>query len=345
MRLLATTHTIEATGASRTFIALLLHLRGIGWEIDLLVKHTSRWDEELLAAGVRIIAKAELSGYDLALANCLFSGPQVVYLSRWLPVVFWVHEGLMTVQNLVSQELFTWFSCASRIVFQTPYQAQAIFATFLSGFPRKRIHFIPAGVDPLIQPSAGVERRARHIVFVGSVYPRKRPGDLIHATLALADLGASCDFVGSLAGFQNLPEATRKLAEAHPDRIHFVGEVEHPRVIDHMSAARVLCLPSLDENLPSVIPEAALAGTPAALTDLPGYRDVWVHGMNTLLSPVGQVDVLTWNLCALLKDDALHARLLAAARITARELSRERMLRDLQAVLEDAAAAHRASRA
>lgn len=330
-------HALEATGASRTFVLLLLHLRELGWEVDLLLGRKSPWDEEVLAAGVRIIEKAELTRYHIALANCLFAGPQIVSMSRWLPVVYWVHEGPVTVQNMAGKELFNWFSCASRIIFQTHWQAQKTFATFLHGVPRKRIHVIPAGVDPLIQPSAGVERRRRHLVFVGSVYPRKRPGDVMRATIALADLEASCDFVGNLSGFQHLPEDVRRLAEAHPDRIRLVGEVEHARVIDSMSAARALCLPSMDEGLPAVIPEAALAGTPAALTDLPGYRDIWIHGVNALLSPVGHIDVLTWNLRALLSDDALHARLLAAAQLTAKELSRARMLRSLQTVLEDAA--------
>lgn len=338
MRLLATTHTLEATGASRCLVALLLHLRGLGWQVDLLVGRKSRGDEELLAAGIGVVETADLKRYDLALANCLFAGSKVVTMSRWLPVVYWVHEGPVTVQNLAGKELFNWFAAASRIVFQTRWQAQQTFATFLNGIPGKRIHFIPPGTDSSTQPSPGVERRARHILFVGSMYQRKRPGDLIHATVALAELGASCDFVGSLADYQTLPDATRKLAEAHPDRIRLVGEVAHAQVIEHLSAARVLCLPSMDENLPSVIPEAALAGAPAALTDLPGYREIWEHGVNTLLSPVGAIDVLTWNLRALLSDDALHARLLAAARITARELSLGRMLRDLQAVLEAAAA-------
>ncbi|MGQ0622548.1 MAG: glycosyltransferase family 4 protein [Panacagrimonas sp.] len=338
MRLLATTHTLEATGASRCLVSLLVHLRDLGWEVDLLLGRRSRWDEEVLAAGVRIVETANIHRYDVGLANCLFAGPKLAAMSRSLPAVFWVHEGPVTAQNLAGKDVFDWFACATRIVFQTHWQAEATFATFLNGIPRKRIHCIPAGTDPRIQPSAGVERRARHIVFVGSVYQRKRPGDLIHATVALAKLGATCDFVGSLQNYQSLPEDTRRLAEGHPDRIRFVGEVAHAQVIEHLSAARLLCLPSMDDSLPSVIPEAALAGAPAALSDLPGYHEVWTHGINTLLSPVGQIDVLTWNLRALLLDDALHARLLAAAQVTARELSRERMLRDLVAVLEAAAA-------
>ncbi|MGH8010564.1 MAG: hypothetical protein ACREQ3_26520, partial [Candidatus Binatia bacterium] len=142
MRVLATTHVLEATGASRTFVLLLLHLRELGWEVDLLLGRRSCWEEEVLAAGVCIIEKAELTRYDIGLANCLFAGPQVVSMSRWLPVVYWVHEGSVTVQSMAGKELFNWFSCASRIIFQTRWQAQETFATFLNGVPGQRIHFI-----------------------------------------------------------------------------------------------------------------------------------------------------------------------------------------------------------
>jgi glycosyltransferase involved in cell wall biosynthesis len=52
-----------------------------------------------------------------------------------------------------------------------------------------------------------------------------------------------------------------------------------------MSAADVVCLPSLWEGLPKTLIEAACFGIPAAATDVKGNREVIVEGETGLLAP------------------------------------------------------------
>ena len=61
-------------------------------------------------------------------------------------------------------------------------------------------------------------------------------------------------------------------------------------------SADAFCLPSGDESQPIAPLEAAALGVPVLLTDLEPYADTWKHGVNCLLNPPGDAQVLQWNL-------------------------------------------------
>ncbi len=59
------------------------------------------------------------------------------------------------------------------------------------------------------------------------------------------------------------------------DRVEFVGEVDEP--IEWIANADAMVFPSLWEGLPCAVLEACAAGTPAAVSDLPGTREIARH--------------------------------------------------------------------
>lgn len=81
-----------------------------------------------------------------------------------------------------------------------------------------------------------------------------------------------------------------------------------------LRASTVVCLPSYHEGLPKVLLEAAATGRPMVATDIPGCREVVVHGVTGLLVPVREVKALADAIQSLLEDPVRCQRLGAAAR-------------------------------
>ena len=79
--------------------------------------------------------------------------------------------------------------------------------------------------------------------------------------------------------------------------------------VDDMDAlfaeASIVCLPSYREGLPKSLLEAAAAGRAIVTTDVPGCREVVIHGDNGLLVRKGDVDTLAVALESLLNDRSM----------------------------------------
>lgn len=71
----------------------------------------------------------------------------------------------------------------------------------------------------------------------------------------------------------------------------------------------IAVLPSRREGLPKALLEAAAAGRPIVATDVPGCREVAVHGANALLVPVDDPAALATALAQLARDGDLRRRM------------------------------------
>jgi glycosyltransferase involved in cell wall biosynthesis len=109
----------------------------------------------------------------------------------------------------------------------------------------------------------------------------------------------------------------RKLVDAHQlaNRVFFVGEVTD--IAAFLSEVDVFCLTTLasgrQEALGVALLEAMASGRACIATDVSGPRDIVRHGIDGLLVPPAQPDVLAFALreCS---DPTVRARLGAAAR-------------------------------
>jgi glycosyltransferase involved in cell wall biosynthesis len=86
------------------------------------------------------------------------------------------------------------------------------------------------------------------------------------------------------------------------------GIVEWPGHVADIPAAlgacAIACLPSYREGVPRALLEAASCARPIVATDVPGCRDIVQHGVNGLLVPPRQAELLADALEALLRDPA-----------------------------------------
>ena len=85
----------------------------------------------------------------------------------------------------------------------------------------------------------------------------------------------------------------------------FVGK--QPRIIDYLSAADVLLLPSETESFGLAALEAMACEVPVVASDAGGLPEVVVDSTTGFLCPVGNVDAMAERAYQLLSDRDLHA--------------------------------------
>ena len=164
----------------------------------------------------------------------------------------------------------------------------------LLGSASSRAVFIPNGVDPeLLElpirdgcPAPGARRR---ILSVGALIPRKRM-DLLVSALGEGDAGDEVVLVGDGVERERLRELAGRLGvEA---RLRMEGSVEPGAMVRAYAAADVFVLASAAEGRPNVVIEAMAAGLPVIATDIPGIREIVVHGKTGLLfNPADPADL------------------------------------------------------
>jgi glycosyltransferase involved in cell wall biosynthesis len=118
--------------------------------------------------------------------------------------------------------------------------------------------------------------------------------------------------------------------------VRFVGSQPRERVLRFLSGATVSVLSSSWENLPHSAVEALAVGTPVVSTAVGGVPEVVHDRENGLLVPPDDPEALAGALRELLADDALRARLAAAAQPSVAAIGRDTIYERLEAILRDA---------
>ncbi|HEX4506009.1 MAG TPA: glycosyltransferase family 4 protein, partial [Alphaproteobacteria bacterium] len=209
------------------------------------------------------------------------------------------------------------FAVAAAVVYDMPFQRD-FFRPFTQHLPPEKFDIVPGGVDIDMaalarQPPAPPKARPFRLVHVGTLEPRKRAEDIICAVDA-AGLDIECIFCGKLYGLE--PEA-RAIVEREPDKYRLLGVLPDDEKLAWLASADVFCLASDSETQALAVYEAALLGKALLLTDLPCYRDVFVHGRNCFIVPRRDRAMLALSLRMLLASPDLRTRLGQAARRTA----------------------------
>ena len=99
------------------------------------------------------------------------------------------------------------------------------------------------------------------------------------------------------------------------DRVHFLGVRRDVPVV--LRAADVFTLPSLSEGASITLMEAMAAGVPSVATDVGGMPEIMRHGVDGLLVPRQDPPKLGEAFKTLASDEALRARMGAAAKTRA----------------------------
>lgn len=116
------------------------------------------------------------------------------------------------------------------------------------------------------------------VVATGQVQPRKAVDTFVACARAIPN--ALFHWVGGMIfgplGAER-PEM-RRLISGAPGNLRFTGTMPRHRVFEHLAAADLFFLPSRYESCPLAVIEAAAAGLPIIMRDIPGCRLLFGNG-------------------------------------------------------------------
>lgn len=153
------------------------------------------------------------------------------------------------------------------------------------------------------------------LVHVSTFRPVKRPGDCVEILARVLQQGISTRLVmvGDGAERTNLEHRARDLGVY--DKCTFVGK--QPKIVDYLSAADVLLLPSEQESFGLAALEAMACEVPVVASRVGGIPEVVTDGETGFLSEVGDVDKMAVDAARLLHDPILRREMGKRARESA----------------------------
>jgi glycosyltransferase involved in cell wall biosynthesis len=178
--------------------------------------------------------------------------------------------------------------------------------------PETIVQLVPNGVDPgRFHPVPRAREPEPRVVYVGRLSPEKNLGVLVEAA---GRLRARRALRLVLVGQGPERAALEAAARASGVPVDFVPVVPHDRLPAQLGGAAAFVLPSLTEGHPKALLEAMACALPCVASDVGGNRAILRDGETGLLFDPRDAGALAERLEAVLADDALAARLGAAAR-------------------------------
>jgi glycosyltransferase involved in cell wall biosynthesis len=194
------------------------------------------------------------------------------------------------------------------------------------GVPPHRVRLIPDGVDPttfrvLESPSD----RPPRVAFLCHPMPAKGSRDSV--TVLEVAKGEVPDLEAVAFGVHPRPGDL-------PDWISYVERPDHPRLAaDVFNTSRVVVCASRAEGFGLTSLEAMACGCALVTLDTGGSRDFARDGLTALVAEQGDLDGLAANLVAVLRDPALHRRLVTRSVIEVQAFTWDRSVDRLEELL------------
>ncbi|MFF1308522.1 glycosyltransferase [Streptomyces sp. NPDC058307] len=190
------------------------------------------------------------------------------------------------------------------------------------GLPRRRIHVVPCGVDPVqfapVAPARRDPSAPRRLLTVGRLVPRKGFDRAIRALADVPDAGLLVAGGPEPALLFAEPETERLCAIAEEcgvsDRVTLLGGVSRTRMPALMSGADLVLSVPRYEPFGIVPVEAMACGTPVVATAVGGQLDTVADGVTGVLVPSDDDHDLAGTVRELLDDPQRLGRYGAAGR-------------------------------
>ena len=184
------------------------------------------------------------------------------------------------------------------------------------------------GLGAQVEPASDYLPGEPLVLTVGQLIARKGTADLVAAIGRLRRAGRRVQLaiVGDGPLRQSLE--ARAAAEGVTDDVHFVGRMEHDRVLELMARAQLFAMPSWDEAFGLVYTEAMAQGTPVLALQGGGPEDFIDHGVSGgWLVPAHDPEAIAGVIALVLDDPDGATAIGAAGRTTALGLSWQRNAR------------------
>ena len=202
-----------------------------------------------------------------------------------------------------------------------------------SGYPDRVFHghtFVRLKESPpLSREEFGISVDKPVVLMLARMTPAKGVDVLLRASVEL-------DVFLLLAGAGSDMDNYKKLARdlGIESRVRFIGWRNDRSAL--LEVSDILAVPSRYEGFPTVVPEAWSKSVPVIASKANGLGEYIDHGMNGMLSDIGDVDGLKDNLRAVFEDTDLRERLIAGGMHTYEsQFSKEVVVSNLSKTYEE----------
>lgn len=268
--------------------------------------------DEFLKMGIPVIIDESITNghwsfehfarnFDLVFANTLAVGNAVSQLSDSLPrVIWWIHESEFAInafRNVVPKKI-----------------GNNIFVYTVSEYVERLLkkHNIVScgnlayGVDDFIVEPETVTNNKEIFIVVGSIENRKGQDVAVKAFLELPEkIRCECEllFVGQV--LDSSLEKTIMDAAEEGNNIKIIKPVEHDKVMQLVSEATAILVPSRDDPLPITATEAFILGKPCIVSDHTGTASFIEDGVDGFIFENEHENQLRDKMLHLLNDPQL----------------------------------------
>jgi len=248
-------------------------LAKIGLEVDYL----RFWDSNQKADVIHIFGRCSRGYIELAQQKGI-----AVVMSDLLsetgsrsPMALFTQKSIIRVAQSVMPRRFLsrmgWdsFKMADAVIAGTPLEARLMVDLF--GADERKLHIVPNGVEECFFANATADSREQWLISTVTITPRKRAVELAQAAVAGK---VKVRIIGKPYSEQDpYYHQFVKICGANPDYVDFSGPIsDREELARAYRKARGFVLFSIFESLSLSSGEAAAAGCPLLLTDLPWAR-------------------------------------------------------------------------
>ncbi|MCL2479849.1 MAG: glycosyltransferase family 4 protein [Treponema sp.] len=201
-----------------------------------------------------------------------------------VPVCVTIHDIIFPDLKIVS-----FLGLQARMFFYRRAAAKAVAIFTVSEFSKSRITYHLGNKTPVINASIGIKNSAaaatdphiskkKIIVFIGNIKKHKGLSTLLDAYSACLDKGLDYKLyiIGRKDNFRSGDnEIVQRLEKIKSDNLVFTGYIPDDEKNRLLAEASLLVQPSLYEGFGTPPLEAMAAGTPALISDIPVFREVY----------------------------------------------------------------------
>ena len=176
----------------------------------------------------------------------------------------------------------------------------------LRGFVKRNVSVIGCAVDRSEFKVATKKQQTPTIICAARLVSYKRIEDLVWAFAILVKKISQLNLIliGRGPGKEKIENIIKMLKLN--SKVKILDNLPRKNFIDHLKSARIFCLPSTVEGFGISVIEAAAAGVPFVISDIPVFREITKNGWGGLFFKSTDIKDLSVKLEKLLKNKKLY---------------------------------------
>ncbi len=204
------------------------------------------------------------------------------------------------------------------------------------GFKKKNITVLPMGLTIPKNLKKLPKEKNPTIIYLSRINRQKGAEDAIEAfALIHKTFPRACLWMVGSGSEEYVKRVKNKIRNYGISRfVKFFGYVKDAEKFKLLSRSHILIFPSMHEGWGLVIVEAGIMGTPAAVYNVAGVKDVVKNGERGIIVTKNRPDLLSKAIARVLKNDKLYRRLVKKTKTFEEEIGWEKTSKTALSVLK-----------